>query len=133
MLILLRDLLLVVTCPMAPLSPNTVWSLNTTKSIVQNGMPFGSKIEALCDIGYQAVTGDSQRYCQDSGTWSGSPLNCQRKLTLAPNLKFANICAPVRVTNLYVIARRENTPAPHFGAKKAPICIHTINFQNSCS
>lgn len=78
-----------VNCIVPALSNFATWSDATTNmfssscsvDFVGNIVcPFDSPaVVQKCSEGYNYASGDVERHCQDDGSWSGSPMTCQRK------------------------------------------------------
>ena len=48
----------------------------------EESISYGATCLFYCEPGYKAVSGTKERHCQEDGTWSGSPLTCQGKLSI---------------------------------------------------
>jgi len=60
--------------------------LNKTANVIMSGcgrasFSYGDKCLFYCEHGYKAVSGTKERHCRENGTWSGSPLTCEGKLS----------------------------------------------------
>ena len=51
-------------------------TLNTATVAYYNGTTAGSRACFVCDNGYEPSTNTSERFCKESGLWSGNSIVC---------------------------------------------------------
>ncbi|XP_077993538.1 uncharacterized protein LOC144447400 [Glandiceps talaboti] len=66
----------IVMCVQPILAPH---SIVQGCDITQESLPYNTKCQYQCDLGYEPVSGSIERLCQANGMWDGMELICQIK------------------------------------------------------
>ncbi|XP_065194398.1 sushi, von Willebrand factor type A, EGF and pentraxin domain-containing protein 1-like isoform X2 [Sycon ciliatum] len=82
-----------IRCPRPPIAPNTAQKMSTVNA---TGYSFGDIVQFSCALGYENKTGDQQRHCTSTGTWTGEMLQCGPVTCGQPPLQegFASLTSP---------------------------------------